>query len=101
MIDDKKNEIYLSPISVWETLILAEKGRIVFDQDAPGWIQSVVDKNIFREAPLTHAVAMASRQIKLPHEDPADRFLAATCLVYDFKLLTEDRYLKRLKALAV
>lgn len=42
------------------------------------------------EAPLNHEVALASRTIKLEHEDPADRFLAATATIYDLALATAD-----------
>jgi PIN domain nuclease of toxin-antitoxin system len=31
--------------------------------------------------------------IELPHEDPADRFLAATALVNGFALATPDKHL--------
>ena len=33
-LNEPKNELWLSPISIWETIILAEKGRIVLD-DSP------------------------------------------------------------------
>lgn len=46
-----------------------------------------------REAELNHAVALRSRQVLLPHDDPADRFLAATASVYDLTLVTADRRL--------
>jgi PIN domain nuclease of toxin-antitoxin system len=35
-------------------------------------------------------VALETRGISLPHQDPADRFLAATAAVYDLTLLTAD-----------
>jgi PIN domain nuclease of toxin-antitoxin system len=31
--------------------------------------------------------------IKLPHQDPADRFIAASAAVYDLILVTADQYL--------
>lgn len=46
------------------------------------------------EAPLTHAVALRSRQINLPHQDPADRFIAATALEYGLTLMTADQHLR-------
>ena len=46
-----------------------------------------------REAPLTREVASASRSLDLPHEDPADRFIAATAMVYDLTLVTADERL--------
>ena len=42
------------------------------------------------EAPLNHEVALASRAITVGHEDPADRFLAATAAIYDLVLATAD-----------
>jgi len=36
---------------------------------------------------------MQSRLIKLPHQDPADRFIAASAVVYDLILVTSDNYL--------
>ena len=46
-----------------------------------------------REAPLTHEIAIMSRQLAMPHQDPADRFLAATARVLDLTLVTADKRL--------
>ena len=43
-----------------------------------------------RETPLTYEVALASRTIALPHQDPADRFIAATAKVLGLTLVTSD-----------
>lgn len=45
------------------------------------------------DQPLSRAVAIASRDIQLPHQDPADRFIAATAVVNDLTLLTHDALL--------
>jgi PIN domain nuclease of toxin-antitoxin system len=45
-----------------------------------------------REAPLTHEIALAARQLPL-HQDPADRILAATAQVLDLVLATADQRL--------
>jgi PIN domain nuclease of toxin-antitoxin system len=55
----------------------------------------------FREAPLTHEVALASDAVALPHRDPADTFLAATAKVYDLTLVTADENLLRGKGYPV
>jgi PIN domain nuclease of toxin-antitoxin system len=36
-----------------------------------------------REAPFTHEIVLAAQQLPLPHQDPANRFLAATAQVMD------------------
>lgn len=48
------------------------------------------------EAVLNHEVALRSREVALPHQDPADRFLVA--LVYDLTLVTADETLIKAKA---
>jgi PIN domain nuclease of toxin-antitoxin system len=70
------------PISVWETLVLAERGRLVLEPDPVSWVRHELVRLPFRHASLTHEVAVQSRLIDLPHGDPADRFLAATARVY-------------------
>jgi PIN domain nuclease of toxin-antitoxin system len=85
---DPKNEVWLSPISVWEALTLHEKGRLDLHADVDAWIADATAP--FREAPLTHEIAAATRNLLDGHRDPADRFLAATALVLDLTLVTAD-----------
>ena len=91
-LEKKSNDLWLSPITTWEMLMLCEKGRIRIDHKDPiKWIKKILKTLPFKEAPLNHEVAIRSRQIDLPHQDPADRFIVATALVYDLKLLTVDQ----------
>ena len=84
------NELWLSPVSVWELLVLIEKGRVEVDKDPVPWVAEVSRAVVLREAALTHDVALESRVVDLPHQDPADRFLVATARVYDLTLVTAD-----------
>ncbi len=85
---DPENELWLSPVSIWEALILHDKGRVYLASDAGEWIAR--NTAPFREAPLTHEIAAASQVLRLAHRDPADRFLAATAKVLDLTLVTAD-----------
>ncbi len=82
------NELWLSPISTWEALMLNTKGRIRLPADLAQWVARATAP--FREAPLTHEIALAARQLLLPHNDPADRFLAATAQLLHLTLVTAD-----------
>jgi PIN domain nuclease of toxin-antitoxin system len=84
------NELWFSPISVWEILLLAEKGRISLGPDIEKSVREIFRKIPLDEAPLNQEVAIKSRLVRLSHQDPADRFLAATAIVYDFTLVTAD-----------
>ena len=55
--------------------------------------QNVLNSLPFKQATLNHEVAMQSRLIDLPRQDPADRFIAASAAVYDLVLVTADKYL--------
>lgn len=90
-LQNTSNELWLSPISTWEIIVLAEKGRIVLDTSPDLWLRDVFKTIPFKEAPLNHEVAIQSRLIDLAHGDPADRFLVATAIVYDLTLITADR----------
>ena len=54
----------------------------------------------FREAPLTHEIALVARELRIPQQDPADRFLAATAKVLDLTLVTADTRLLGLGEIA-
>jgi PIN domain nuclease of toxin-antitoxin system len=90
---DPANELWLSPISTWELMMLIERGRIQVDLPPADWVKEAVGRIPLREASLTHAVALRSRALSLPHADPADRFIGATASVYELTLVTADRRL--------
>ena len=94
-IADPEAEIWLSPVTIWETLMLARRGRIQMTSDPIVWVRERLAHGPFREAPLGWEVAIESRVIALDHEDPADRFLAATARVYGLTLVTADHRLLR------
>ena len=56
-------------------------------------VERSVRRTQAREAALTHEVSFASRSVFVPHQDPADRFLAATAAFYDLELVTLDPHL--------
>ena len=95
------NELWRSPIRVWEALALAERGRLTISATAAERVQRMVRAIARREAPLTHDIAGMSRQLVLSHQDPADRFLAATALVMGLTLVTADEQLLQLTEYAV
>lgn len=93
LLASSSNEIWLSPISIWEFLLLVENGRIRVRQAAASWVEEALALRPVREAPLTREIAMASRRLDLPHHDPADRFIAATAAVHELTLMTADERL--------
>jgi PIN domain nuclease of toxin-antitoxin system len=96
-LESPDNELWLSPISIWELLILVEKNRVILDTNVYEWIATALETAPINEAPVNIEVALSSRKLNLSHEDPADRFIAATALVYGLTLVTADGRLLDLK----
>ena len=97
-LGNPENELWLSPISTWEALVWNAKGRLQLPADLADWVARATAP--FREAPLTHEIALASRRLLLPRQDPADRFLAATAKVLSLTLVTADTQLLGLGEIA-
>lgn len=89
------NTLALSPVSVWEALVLAESERVLLHPDPWSWIRTALSVRPMQEVPVTFDIALGSRIIRLGHDDPADRFIAATAMLHGLTLVTADRSLLR------
>jgi PIN domain nuclease of toxin-antitoxin system len=97
-LTDPNNELWLSPVSTWEALLLHSKGRIQVHGNQRDWVAQATMH--MREAPLTHEIVVAAQELPLAHPDPADRFLAATAEVLSLTLVTADHRLLGLGTIA-
>ena len=100
LLNDPRHELWLSSISVWETLVLARKGRLELEPSPDRWVRRALSELPVHEAPINHEIALRSESVRLGHTDPADRFLVATALVHDLTLVTADRRLLKSRAFA-
>jgi len=98
-LEKPDNELWLSPLSIWELLLLCERGRFALDEAVDTWVPRACAT--LKEAPVTREVAMETRNIQLTHRDPIDRLLAATAKVFDLTLVTADRSLMALEGVSV
>jgi len=101
ILSDTENELWLSPISVWELIVHVEKKRITLEKDVLTWIATSKQELSLREAPMSWAVAEELRFVVLRHRDPADRFLVATARVQDLTLVTADRTLMEIDGVRI
>lgn len=96
-INQSATDCWLSPISVWELGMLSERGRIRIPGVFRTWVEAAQQKFPLGEAALTREVSLVSHELQLPHQDPADHFVAATALVYGLVLMTVDERLTKAK----
>jgi PIN domain nuclease of toxin-antitoxin system len=95
------NELWLSPISIWELLMLCGRGRVVLNEEPESWTRKALSQSRLQDAQLTHEVALATHKLALAHGDPADRFLVATAFVQGLTLVTADQRLVKLKQISI
>lgn len=90
-IADGGSELFLSPISTWEALVLARKGRLSLAPTPHEWVLDALRRTAIAAAPLNHGIALRSETLDgFASADPADRFLVATALEHGLVLVTAD-----------
>jgi len=86
---------------MWEAFLLFRKKRLEISTDFTTWLANSLSVLPVVEAPLTFEVARTLPTIAVPHEDPADLFLAATAKAFELTLITADRNLIRTEGISV
>jgi PIN domain nuclease of toxin-antitoxin system len=82
----------IAAISLWETALLASRGRVVLGQPLGQWITGAVSAPGLSIEPLLPQVAIEASSLPNPfHRDPADRLIVATARVANATLMTRDR----------
>ena len=90
ILSDPASEVWLSPISTWEAMMLCSKGRLTLQEEPEAWVVKALTAGPIIQAPLTHEIAIASAGVRLPHRDPADHLIVATAKVLGLTLVTAD-----------
>ena len=90
---DSANALWLSPVSIWELVLLQEKKKLQLRQGLGQWVTESIRELDLNEATFTWEVSQELPFAILPHGDPADRFLVATARAYGFTLVTSDEKL--------
>jgi len=91
------DELYLSPISVWEVRLLISRKRLHISSNFDQWLSNSHLTLPILEAPVNWAVAAQATHINLPQPDFGDTFLAATAIVCEMTLITADEQLLNAK----
>jgi PIN domain nuclease of toxin-antitoxin system len=77
-IANRKNQLYLSPISIWEAQNVVRSKKLRIATSFSQWLEESLSQLPVQEAPLNFAVAAQAGQITLPQSDIGGVFIAAT-----------------------
>ena len=89
-IENPRNELYLSPVSIWEAGVLYRRGKLRMKESFPEWLDRFLTRMPVLEAPFNFAAGTEAARIQLPESDPGDVFLAATASALNLTLVTGD-----------
>lgn len=86
-----KNELWLSPISIWEMAKKVEKGQLALDRPLDEWLDAALQAEGLQVAEMTRPILVDSCRLPLPfHGDPADQIIVATSRSHSATLVTRD-----------
>jgi PIN domain nuclease of toxin-antitoxin system len=83
-------------IVFWETSLLVRKLRLDLGMPVRDWADVVLAIPRITSLPLTPEIALGADRLAM-HADPADRFIVATALLHEARLITKDRTLRSLR----
>jgi PIN domain nuclease of toxin-antitoxin system len=89
MINDARNELIFSAVSLWEVAIKSSLGRADFRADARLLRRGLLD-NGYDELLIASEHVVAITNLPPIHKDPFDRLLVAQSTVEGILLLTAD-----------
>ncbi len=87
LIADPANEVFVSPMSLWEIAVKTRLGKLVADAAE---VRTAALADGFVPLPFTPEHALAVAQLPDHHRDPFDRILVAQARVEPLHLLTHD-----------
>ena len=85
-------QLAISAVSFWEIALLVAKRRLRWTDSATEIRRQILAAGA-SELPLSGAIAILAGELEGLHNDPADRFIAASAIAHDATLLTADERL--------
>jgi PIN domain nuclease of toxin-antitoxin system len=88
-IQNLKNEIYVSRVSLWEIAIKISLGKLVFTYSITELEQFIKMQN-FTLLPINPQSLDTQKDLPFFHRDPFDRYLIAEAKTLDLELISDD-----------
>lgn len=90
LIRDPANEVYLSPVSVWETVVKYQLGKLPLPQSPEAYVPQQRQHHQIKSLPLDEDSVTNLAQLPALHTDPFDRMLICQAIQHDLTLASTD-----------
>ncbi|HLI34616.1 MAG TPA: type II toxin-antitoxin system VapC family toxin [Terriglobia bacterium] len=91
LIENGKEELYLSAASSWEISIKSTLGKLRLPEPPMRYVPKRMDAQGIRPLPISHTHALWVSSLPMHHNDPFDRLLIAQAQSEKMVILTADR----------
>lgn len=89
-IEDAANEVYLSPISIWEAMVKYQLGKLPLPQPPEIYLPLQRQKHSIASLPLDELSVIQLAKLPPIHRDPFDRMLICQAIQHNLNVLTVD-----------
>jgi len=87
---ERASSVCVSAISCWEIAYLAKRGRLDLGIPFKEWFHEALDQSGITLLPLDGDIARIAAELPDHHRDPSDRFIIATAISYNAKIISFD-----------
>ena len=93
-IRDSSNEVYLSVVSLWETIIKYQLGKLPLPDAPERYLPIQRERHQIASLALDERSVSYLPQLPSLHRDPFDRMLICQALASDLTMMTRDEYIR-------
>jgi PIN domain nuclease of toxin-antitoxin system len=90
LVEDPRNELFVSAVSSWEIAIKHGLGRLPLPEPPQRYVPERLRAIGAQALPIEHTHALAVAALEPLHRDPFDRLLVAQAGLLDLTILTAD-----------
>jgi PIN domain nuclease of toxin-antitoxin system len=95
VLEDRDEEIFLSPVVCWEIVIKVARGKLTLSRPTSEMLNMAFARFGISSLPVTHAHSLALGELPPVHNDPFDRMLVAQAKNEGMVLMTCDATLEK------
>lgn len=94
LIRDPANNVFLSVVSVWESIIKYDLGKLPLPSAPADYLTQQRESHQIQSLPVTEEVLFHFAKLPLLHRDPFDRMMIAQAMHHGLTLVTLDNAIK-------
>jgi PIN domain nuclease of toxin-antitoxin system len=96
ILEDRKNECYVSIATYWELAIKYSLGRLELKTTLES-IFDIIENTGFEALPITPKHILENSALEFYHQDPFDRIIIAQAFIEELTIVSKDKQFKRYK----